>query len=280
MIRLITDSTADLDPRRARELGVEVIPLSVHFGDTVYLDGVDITPEQFYEKLAGADRLPTTSQVNPDVFTVAFEKHLAAGDEVLGIFLSSELSGTFQSAAIARDMTDPKRVRVVDSRSATFGLGLLVEQVKVLMDQGLGLDELEKQANALAGRVRLLAAVDTLKYLKMGGRISAATAVVGGLLGVTPIIAVQGGIVEAAGKTRGRKAAFAWIREELERRPADLSLPVGFGYSAAPEILEENMAYFKDWSDQAPFVITSDIGAVIGTHAGPKATGLAYFEAK
>ena len=280
MIRIITDSTSDLAPQRARELGVEVLPLSVHFGEEVYRDGVDMTAAQFYEKLAGAEALPTTSQINPDVFSDVFQRYVEAGDEVLGIFLSSDLSGTYQSAVIAQDMVGSDRVRVVDSRTVTFALGLLVEQACVLRDQGVGLSELTERITALAGRTRVVAAIDTLKYLKMGGRISATTAVVGGLLGISPIIAVQGGKVESIGKARGRKAAFAWIKEELDRRPADLTLPVAFGHSNAPQAMEENMAFFADWAAQAPFMTTGAIGCVVGTHAGPGATGLAYFEAE
>lgn len=280
MIHIITDSTADIHPARAAELGVEVLPLSVHFGEESYRDGVDMTPAQFYEKLAKAESLPTTSQINPDEFSSVFEAHLEAGEEVLGIFLSSDLSGTYQSAVIARDMVDSSRVRVVDSRTVTFALALLVEQACVLRDQGLTLEELTAAIEALTERVRLLAVVDTLKYLKMGGRISSATAVVGGLLGISPIIAVQGGKVDSVGKARGRKAGFAWIAGELERRPADLTLPVAFGHSNAPEALAENMAYFADWAAKAPVVCSGNIGAVVGTHAGPSATGLAFFEAK
>lgn len=278
MIRIVTDSTADLLPSRAQELGVEVLPLSVNFAQASYQDGVELSPEEFYEKLAQAEALPTTSQINPDRFVEVFEKHLANGDQVLGIFLSSDLSGTYQSAVIARDMVDSGDVKVIDSRTVTFALGLVVEEACRLRDQGLGLEELAGQVTALTGRVRILAVVDTLKYLKMGGRISATTAVVGGLLGISPIIAVEKGKVESAGKARGRKAAFAWIAEELERRPADLSLPVGFGHSNAPEAMAENMAYFQAWAAQAPLVCRGNIGAVVGTHAGPGATGIAYFE--
>lgn len=278
MIRIITDSTADLKPQRAKEIGVEVLPLSVNFGENSYQDGVELTPEQFYEKLAAAEALPTTSQINPDRFVEVFEGHLAAGDQVLGIFLSSDLSGTFQSAVIAKDMVDSDQLQVIDSRTVTFALGLLVEEACCLRDSGLELAELARRVTELTARIRILAVVDTLKYLKMGGRISAATAVVGGLLGISPIIAVENGKVESAGKARGRKAAFAWIEEELGRRPADMTLPVAFGHSNALQALEENKAYFAAWAKAAPMICEGTIGAVVGTHAGPGATGIAYFE--
>ncbi len=278
MIRIITDSTADLLPGRAKELGVEVLPLSVNFGEQSYRDGVELSAKEFYEKLAKAESLPTTSQINPDQFVEVFEKHLKAGDQVLGIFLSSDLSGTFQSAVIALDMVDNPNVKIVDSRTVTFALGLVVEEACRLRDEGLELEELAQQVQALTDRIRILAVVDTLKYLKMGGRISATTAVVGGLLGISPIIAVENGKVESAGKARGRKAALVWIAEELSRRPADLSLPVAFGHSNAPEAMAECKAYFAAWAAQAPLICEGNIGAVVGTHAGPGATGVAYFE--
>lgn len=280
MIKIVTDSTSDLQPERARELGVEVLPLLVHFGKEVYRDGIDLTTEAFYEKLSKAETLPTTSQINPEVFTAAFQKHLDQGDEVLGIFLSSEMSGTCQSAMIAKDMLESDRVQVVDSRTVTFALGLLVEQACILRDQGLSLKELTQEITELTQRTRLLAVVDTLKYLKMGGRISAATAMVGGLLGISPIVCIRDGKVESAGKVRGRKAGFAWIREEMGRCPADLSLPIGFGHTNVPQALEENMAYFSDLVETAPLISMSSIGSVVGTHTGPGATGLTYFAAK
>lgn len=280
MIRIVTDSTSDISAERAKELGVEVLPLSVLFGEESFRDGVDISKEEFYARLSQAETLPTTAQVTPDAFIEAFRRLTGNGDQVLGIFLSSDLSGTYQSAMIARDVVDEENIAVVDSRTVTFAEGLLVEAACLLRDQGLSLAELTEKVTELSGRVRLLAVLDTLKYLKMGGRISGATAVVGGLLGISPIIAVQEGKVESIGKARGRKAAFAWIREELDRRPADLSLPVAFGHSNAPQAMEENMAYFAGWAAQAPFVCTGDIGCVVGTHAGPGATGLAYFEVK
>ena len=181
MIRIVTDSTSDLSADRAAALGVEVLPLSVHFGEESFQDGVDITKEEFYARLEQAETLPTTAQIPPETFIKTFERLTAQGDQVLGIFLSSAMSGTYQSAMIARDIVGEERIAVVDSQTVTFALGLLVEAACLLRDQGLSLEELRAQVEALAGRVRLLAVVDTLKYLKMGGRISGAAAVVGGL---------------------------------------------------------------------------------------------------
>lgn len=277
MIRIITDSTSDLRPERRKALGVEVVPLSVHFGDEAFRDGVDLTNAAFYERLAGAETLPTTSQVNPETFAGLFQSYVDQGDQIVGIFISSAMSGTCQSAMIARDMVDAGEIHIVDSRTVTFALGLLVEAAVLFRDQGCSAAEIAERVTELAGRVRLLAVVDTLKYLKMGGRINAATAVVGGLLGITPIITIENGLVEAIGKTRGRKAAFAWMEKFMtgKERP-DLSLPVGFGHTNNPQAMAECEAYFRDLTAGAP-VLESDIGSVVGTHAGPGATGIVYF---
>lgn len=277
MIRIVTDSTSDLSPQRAAELGVEVVPLAVHFGEETFRDGVDITKEEFYTRLAQVDTLPTTSQVPPETFIQVFQRLTEGGDQVLGLFISGAMSGTNQSANIARGIVDEANIAIVETGTVTFGLGLLVETACRLRDQGLSLSELEQKLTELAGRVRLLAVVDTLKYLKMGGRISGATAVVGGILGITPIITIQDGLVVSVGKTRGRKAGFQFIDKWLQEKEApDTSLPVTFGHSNAPQVMEECMAYFGPKLAGAD-LLPSDIGAVVGTHVGPGAGGLAFF---
>ena len=279
MVRILTDSTSELSAARQAELGVEVAPLTVHFGEETFRDGVDITNHAFYDRLRRAEALPVTAQVNPEEFVNRFRAHVEAGDEVVGIFLSSLLSGTFQSASIARDIVDETHIFVVDSGAVTFGLGLLVEYAVMLRDQGRSAARIAAEVQAISGRVRLLAVVDTLKYLKMGGRISGATAVVGGLLGICPIITIENGLVEGIGKARGRKAAFQWIAKRMEKEAPDLSLPVSFGHTNAPEAMAECQAFFADTIGGAT-VHTSNIGSVVGTHVGPGATGIVYFRAE
>lgn len=277
MIRIVTDSTSDLPAARAAELGVEILPLSVHFGEESFRDGVDITREEFYARLAGVDTLPTTSQIPPETFIDAFRRLTENGDQVLGVFLSSDMSGTYQSAMIARDIVGEENIAVVDSRTVTFALGLLVEEACALRDQGLPLDGLRQRVEALAGRVRLLAVVDTLKYLKMGGRISGAAAVVGGLLGICPVITIENGLVASVGKGRGRKAGFQFIARWLEEKEKiDTGLPVAFGHSDAPQVMADCMEFFREQTGGAR-LCPMDIGAVVGTHAGPGAAGLAFF---
>lgn len=276
MIRILTDSTSDLSPEQQKALGVEVLPLRVHFGEESFRDGVDMTNHEFYTRLRACQELPHTSQVNPDEMESVFKPRLDAGDEIVGIFLSSKLSGTCQSALIAADNLDAKRIHIVDSGTVTFGLGLLVTMAARYRDQGMPAGEIAAAVTDLSRRLRLYAVVETLKYLKMGGRISAATAMVGGVLGVTPILNVRDGVVEAAGKSRGRKGAFQWMEKKLTAEPADLSLPVAFGHTDAPEAMAECKAYFSALLPLTD-VVEGEIGSVVGTHAGPGATGIAYF---
>lgn len=280
MIRIITDSTSDISPARQKALGLEIFPLSVHFGHEVFRDGVDMSNGEFYERLSKAEELPTTSQVNPEVFAGKFREWLDQGDEIVGVFISSDMSGTGQSAAIARDMANgEEKIFIVDSRTVTFALGLLVETACMLRDQGLSAAEIAARLTELTGRVRLLAVVDTLKYLKMGGRISGATAMVGGILGITPIITIENGLVENIGKTRGRKSAFQWMGKYMEKEKPDLSLPVSFGHSNHPEAMAECVAYFAPMLGDA-VKLESDIGCVVGTHVGPGAAGIVYYRAE
>ena len=277
MIQIITDSTSDLSSAQAQQLGVQVLPLTVHFGEEAFRDGIDITNADFYARLRGASTLPTTSQINPDVFTQVFQAALDKGDQVVGIFISSELSGTCQSAVIAQEMLDSKDVFVVDSRTVTFPLGLLVAVAAHLRDQGLDAAALAAKLCQLRERLRLYAVVDTLKYLKMGGRISAATAAVGGMLGISPIITIQDGKVESVGKARGRKAGIQWIVNKVAQEKPDPAYPIAFGHSDCPDAMDAISAAFAELSAQVPQTYTSDIGSVVGTHAGPGATGIAYF---
>ena len=280
MVRIITDSTSDLSPDWQKRIDVEVLPLTVRFGSQCYLDGVDLTHAEFYDKLASAQALPTTAQPNLVDMASLFQRYRAAGDEVVGIFISSELSGTYQTALLARQAAGEDGIYIVDSRCVTLSMGLLVDQAARLRDAGQSAAQIAEEIAALASRVRLYAGVHTLKYLKMGGRISAATAAVGGVLGVIPMVSVKDGLVHAAGKVRGRKAALEWMIRQVEQDPPDLSLPVCFGHSNSPEAMEEVMTQFADLRARASTVYTGSLGCIVGTYAGPGASGLTYFAKK
>lgn len=281
MIRIITDGTSDLSAQRAAELKVHVMPMRVFFGQESFVDGVDITREEFFARLASSDELPTTSQLNPDDFLEVFQRYVDQGDQVVGIFLSTELSGTCQSACIARDMVEGGEIHIVDSRTVTFALALLVEEAARMRDQGLSAAQIAAGVEQLAQRTRLLAIVDTLTYLKKGGRISAATAAVGGLLGIKPIVGVDSrGTVEALGKARSLSSGLEWIARHIEQAPADSARPVAYGHSNAPERVPLCMEALKEVLPQGQPPLMGSIGAVIGTHVGPGAVGVAYIAAE
>lgn len=281
MIRIITDGTSDMDLRRAEELGVHVMPMRVFFGQESFLDGVDITREEFFDRLAQSEELPTTSQLNPDDFLDVFQKYADQGDQIVGIFVSTELSGTCQSACIARDMVEGGEIHIVDSRTATFALALLVEEAAHMRDQGLSAAEIAAGVEGLARRTRLLAVVDTLTYLKKGGRISAATAAVGGLLGIRPIVGVDSrGTVEALGKARSIASGLEWIARHIADAPADPAYPAAYGHSNSPERVPVCMDALKKVLPQDRSPVMGSIGAVVGTHVGPGAVGVAYIAAE
>ena len=281
MVRIITDGTSDLSVQRGLELNVHVMPMRVFFGQDSFVDGVDITREEFFARLTSGDVLPTTSQLNPEDFLEVFQKYVDQGDEIVGIFLSTELSGTCQSACIARDMVEGGEIHIVDSRTVTFALDLLVEEAARMRDQGLSAAQIAAEVEKLAQRTRLLAIVDTLTYLKKGGRISAATAAVGGLLGIKPIVGVDSrGTVEALGKARSMASGLEWIARHIKQAPADPGRPVAYGHSNAPERVPLCMEALKEVLPQDLPPVVGSIGAVIGTHVGPGAVGVAYIAAE
>ena len=277
MIEIFTDSTSDITPAMAKKLDVRVLPLTVQFGEESFRDGLDISNSDFYGRLRNAQTLPTTSQINPDVFISAFQEALNRGNQVVGIFVSSELSGTFQSAMIAKEMLDSGDIFVVDSRQVALSLGLLVTEAVRLRKEGWTATQMAHELTLLREKVRLYAVVDTLKYLKMGGRISATTAVLGGVLGITPIIALKDGKVESVGKTRGRKAGVQWIREQANGEELDFSRPLVLGHTDCLQALETVTEGFSDLLPRFSEASSRGIGAVVGTHAGPGAAGVAYF---
>ena len=279
-VQIITDSTSDLTAEELRELGVHVIHMRVIFEDGVYTDGVDITKEEFYAKQAEAKVLPKTTQVNPGEFCDAFQPLLDTGDEVEAILLSSKLSGSFQSAVIAKDMVEgAERLHLVDSLNVTLGEGLLVREAVRLRDAGKSGAEIAAAIEALRSRVRFVAFVGTLKYLKMGGRISASTAALGTMLNISPVVAVVDGEVKSVGKVRGSQKIMAYTLDFAKEYPVDTRHCVVFGHSRCQETME---AYrdkvtaalgIRDWA-------WDELGAVIGTHAGPGCYGLAYIGLK
>ena len=273
-IRVITDSAADL-PQPCRP-EITVLPMAVTFGEEQFLDGVDLTHRQFYEKLIEGDALPTTSQINPAQFEEAFRQAVDDGEDVL----SSKLSGTCQSARIAAEEFSG-RVFVVDSENATIGQQILVRRALDLLDQGLDAAAIAAELEKEKKDIRLVALLDTLEYLKRGGRISPSVALVGGLLSVKPVIAVEHGEVVMLGKARGSKNGSNLLVQEIRKtNGVDFDRPYLLGYTGLEDSLLQK--YIADsaalWAEHTNALPIGTIGGTIGTHVGPGAVAVAFFQ--
>ena len=278
-IQIVIDSTTDLPAQAAEQ--VKIVPLTIHFGEQQYVSGVDIDARSFYEKLVESDVLPTTSQPTPAAFADAFQAAVEAGDEVVCITISSKLSGTFQSASIAA-MDFPGKVFVVDSRTVTLGCGILTQYALDLAKQGISARELAQRVEKKREKVRLLALLDTLEYLKKGGRISATVAFAGGLLNIKPVICVAEGEVKLLGKARGFRQGSNLLMQQIEKAGGvDFDLPVLLGYTGLSDAMLKK--YMEDsaqlWQGRVDSLPVSIVGSVVGTHAGPGAVAVAFFGA-
>lgn len=272
-IRVIVDSTADLTPQ-VRER-VVVVPLTVHFGEEEFVDGIDLTGAEFYEKLAVSPVLPTTSQASPYAFSAAFGQAVADGEEVIAITVSSRLSGTYQSAVIAAE-DYPGSVHVVDSRNIALGSAILTEYALRLVDEGRSAEEIVSLLEAARERIRLMAVVDTLEYLQRGGRLSKTAAIAGGLLSIKPVITLVDGEIKVIAKGRGNKQANALMNQQVRTAGIDTAMPMMLGYTGtSSNLLECYCSECGDlWPEGTP---RSVVCGVVGTHAGPGAVALAFF---
>lgn len=274
-VRIFVDSTADLIPALREK--VTAVPLTVHFGDKEYADGVEITPDEFYKKLVASKELPTTSQATPYAFSEAFEEAVEAGDTVVAVIISSGLSGTYQSATIAASEF-PGRVFVVDSRNVTISAGVLVEYAFRLLEQGMDAESIAAELTAARGRVRLMAVVDTLEYLQKGGRVSKAVAIAGGLLSIKPIIGINDeGKIDVVAKVRGNKQANAAMNKRALEMDIDFSMPVLLGYTGTSDALLRKYIQESEAFLEGHAYGISVVGPVVGTHAGPNAVAIAFF---
>ena len=279
MIRILTDSASDILPAEAEQLGVTVIPLNVTLEDgTVLRDGVDMTPSAYYEILAGCRKLPTTSQPSPELFENFFLEAAAAGDEVIGIFLSHALSGTYQCAKRAADMANVDNVLFVDSGHVCLSEALLVRLAVQLRDSGKTAGQIAAILEHAKEHLHLVAAIDDLKYLRKGGRLPAAVAVAGGMLGIKPLITIQDGKVAMAGKARGLPGAYVALFKKVEEMGGITpAFPALAGYTVSPREVAPIQTYLRDNLQQEDLLVRQ-IGCVIGTHAGPGAFGIAFFD--
>lgn len=275
-VRIIIDSTTDLAPELRGQ--VKIVPLTVSFGTEEYIDGVTITHEEFYSKLIESDVLPTTSQATPAAFAEVFEEVAAAGDSAVVITVASQLSGTCQSARIAAE--DYDNIYVVDSGSVTLGAGILAEYALHCARSGMTAAEIAGLLEKKKEDICLIAMLDTLEYLKKGGRISAAVAFAGGLLNIKPVVNVKDGVINMLGKARGSKQGNNLLVQEIEKTGGiDFDLPILLGYSGLSDALLKK--YITDsaplWENGIDTLRYTSIGSVVGTHAGPGAIAAAFF---
>lgn len=274
-MRIIVDSTSDLTPEIKKQ--VHIVPLTVHFGDEEFIDGVTIDHKQFYEKLIETDVHPSTSQASPAAFEAEYEKAKAEGAVVITV--SSKLSGTYQSAVIAAE--EYENIYVVDSTNVTIGASILVELAVRLANQGLDAGEIARQLEEEKKKIVLVALVDTLEYLKKGGRISKSVAAFGTMLNIKPVLAVEDGEIQVLGKARGSKMGNNMLVQQIDKAGGiDFTKPVLLGYTGLSDAML--LKYIEDsrdlWEGNLPELHYTTIGSVIGTHAGPGAVAVAFFK--
>ena len=275
--RIIVDSTSDLLPHIKEQ--VCVVPLTVHFGNEEYVDGVTIDHKAFYEKLVETDVHPSTSQATPAAFEQEYEKAKAAGEAAVVIVLSSKLSGTYQSAMIAAAEYD--NIYVVDSCTVAIGGGILVEYALKLLNEGMEAKEITEKLEEAKHRIVVVALVDTLEYLKKGGRISKTVAFAGSILNIKPVLSLTGGEINMLGKARGSKMGNNLLVQEIEKAGGvDFSMPLLLGYTGLSNAML--LKYIEDskhiWEGNVDEVRYTSIGSVIGTHAGPGAVAVAFYK--
>lgn len=276
-IQIIVDSTADFSAMEIEKRKITCIPMNVSFGEEQYVDGIDLTKEEFFEKLVSSDVFPKTSQPSPAKFAEVFEAAKEAGDEVIAILVSGTLSGTVQSALIAKNMTEHEGVYIVDSNTVTLGIRLLVDRAVRMRDQGKSASEICKALEELKDRVRIYAGLDTLEYLQKGGRISKTAASIGRLAGIKPIVTIDdSGKVIMCGKQRGNKNVSRQILKYIEEDQPDENYPVYFLYSADKKNCISLIQFLQKSGWDFGKVKTREIGPTVGSHIGPGAFGIVY----
>lgn len=275
-VRIIVDSSTDVAEAYLNR--IQVVPLTLRFGQEEYYDGVTIHKEEFYRRLVESDELPTTSQATPASFDQVFREVAANGDSAVVICLSSKLSGTYQSACIAAESYD--NIYVVDSQSVAIGTGVLAQYAVDCADAGISAREIAQKLEKKKADVTVIALLDTLEYLKKGGRISKTVAFAGGVLNIKPVVTVQDGVVALIGKARGSRNGNNLLVEKINQSGGvDFSLPVLLGYTGLNSALLDK--YVEDsrglWAEELDSIPKALLCSIIGTHVGPGAVAVAFF---
>ena len=275
MIRILVDSSSDYRLDEVEQKNMELVPISITIGEKTYIDGVDLGRDEFYEVLEASGEFPKTSQPSPQAFLDIFKDVKEKGDEMVCILLSSALSGTYQSAVLARNMVDYDKIYIVDSLSATYVIKVMADYACKLREEGVAASIIAEKVEELKSRVKVIAALDTLEYLSRGGRIGKAAAVIGDMVNVKPIITVtEDGNVGVLGKSIGRNKAISNIVRQLKALKIDTDYPMYPIYSYG----EENCIKFEEKLKKEGYKTNRrmQIGSTIGTHIGPEAFGIIF----
>jgi DegV family protein with EDD domain len=278
-IKIITDSTSDISIVDIEKMGIDMLPLKVSFGDETFADKYELSSENFFEKLKTSTVSPTTALVNIEEFTESFNKY--PDDQIIAIVISSKISGTYQSAVIARDHLNRAEdkangIFIIDSQSTSIGMALIVHQIKEWIDGGMTAKEAYEKAVKLSDKVRIFCAFDTLKYLVRGGRLSGTQGFIGNLLGLKPIIRMKQGVISSVGKARGMSNAIIELTKLIDADGGiNEKIKVFFAHAEnLPDLNALKDALLKSYK----FEIASNslVGSVVGAHAGPRAIAVAY----
>lgn len=276
MIRILVDTSADYTMEEIKAQGMECVPLHITLAGNDYRDGIDLTKEKFYELLTGNEEFPKTSQPTPQDFVDIFEDVQEKGDELICILLSSKLSGTYQSATLAKNIVEYDKIHLVDSLGATHMIRIMAEYAQKLANEGDSAEKIVEALDEMKSRIKVVAVVDTLEYLCKGGRVSRTTAAIGEMAKVKPMITVAEGEVAVIGKSLGKNKAISNALKQLEASEVDTSFPMYSLWTYGTE----NCEIFEERVKAAGYEVKDrlQVGATIGTHVGPGAFGVIYVE--
>ena len=274
-IKIITDSTLDLPAELIREKDIEVLPLLINFGEESYLDGIEITTKEMIDKIDATGVLPTTAQVTPNRFEESFKKYLDEGYKIVALTLSSDMSGTYQSACIAKDMLESDDIIVIDSRKVTSGLGLLVLKACELRDKGLGIKEIEEGILKAIPKVKCSLNFESLENLVRGGRLSKTAGTIGSVLGLRLILEIKDGKMSVKDKVRGSKKALKKLVSDFESADVDFDSPIVLLEPLNEDVYQGLKIYFQEKNIN---YIDAKVGCTVGIHSGIKPCGIFFFE--
>ncbi|MGM0380220.1 MAG: DegV family protein [Bacillota bacterium] len=279
-IKIITDSVSDIPKNLIKKYNIEVLPLTVTFKDKVYNDGIDLKTDEFFEKLSKSEKLPKTSQVTPGRFLESFKKNIKKYDKIICITMSKKMSGTYQAALTAKKMLGDRSedIDVFDSKAISFGYGLVVLKAALDIEKNIEYKKIKENIKYNINNLENLFIVDTLKYLKKGGRLSVTKAFIGKMLKLKPIVTINDGRLEVTGKARGRKRAIKWFINYLDDNNINLdNKTIGLFHAVDKKYLHLLEKKLKEKYNNLN-IYYSEVGAVVGTHSGPGCIALVFIK--